>query len=326
MKKFIDIGPYRKIVQGLRSHWDFRGFDEAGEPIYKHDKDYPKIKFTGTTKIHGTNGAIVKYKDKIVFQNREVELSITRDNYNFYITNCNTDLTSLFEGIEFNEYIALYGEWCGKGIQKGVAVSQLQKMFVIFAAKIDGIYVEYDRSIPEKRIFNINDFGKFEVEIDFNFPEKYESIFEEITNKVEEECPVGKYFGVSGVGEGVVWHADIDGNRHWFKVKGKKHSVVKTEKIASSEIENIEDIKKFVEYAVSENRLKQGIDYMLSNNIKIIKENTGQYLKWVCMDVAKEENDTMMKNGFDWKYVSNLVSYKAREYYLKFTVGVFELN
>ena len=48
----------------------------------------------------------------------------------------------------------------------------------------------------------------------------------EITEAVENECPVGKHFGVSGVGEGVVWTCVSEGwndSGTWFKVKGEAH-------------------------------------------------------------------------------------------------------
>ena len=34
------------------------------------------------------------------------------------------------------DYVTVFGEWCGKGIQKGVAINQLEKMFIIFELKL----------------------------------------------------------------------------------------------------------------------------------------------------------------------------------------------
>ena len=41
-------------------------------------------------------------------------------------------ICSEIDGIKFNDYCAIYGEWCGGNIQKGVAINGLNKMFVIF--------------------------------------------------------------------------------------------------------------------------------------------------------------------------------------------------
>lgn len=58
---------------------------------------------------------------------------------------------------------------------------------------------------PEHRIYSIFDYQTWTVEIDFDNAEKSSSLLQEITDQVEKECPVAKAFGVSGVGEGVVW-------------------------------------------------------------------------------------------------------------------------
>lgn len=73
MQKFTDIGQFREVIRAVKQHHDYVGKDENNEPIYKHDTPYPTLRFRGTVKLHGTNSAIVKYKDKIEFQSRERE-------------------------------------------------------------------------------------------------------------------------------------------------------------------------------------------------------------------------------------------------------------
>ena len=141
MKKFTDIGQFRDVIRAVKSHWDFKGLDEAGDPIYRHDKPYPTLRFRGTVKTHGTNAAIVLYKDgRLEYQSRERVLTIQQDNASFMLTMMNIDVKELFEGIEFNDHVAIYGEFCGGSITKGVAINGLPKMWVIFAVKIDDVY------------------------------------------------------------------------------------------------------------------------------------------------------------------------------------------
>lgn len=318
MKKFLDIGLFRSTVGDVKSQCDFVGFEPDGvSPIYAHTKPYPVIKFTGTVKIHGTNAAIVKYKDRTEFQSRDRVLSLDKDNCGFMLTMAGKNLDSLFDGILFEEYVAIYGEWCGGSVQKGVAVAQLPKMFVIFSAKVDGKWIEYKRHQNADRIYNIFQFPTYEMDVDFNKPQAYEEKLAALTEFVEKECPVGKHFGVSGVGEGIVWTGTYEGNTYTFKVKGKEHSVVKTEKVASAGVEEVAGLNEFVEYAVTENRLKQGISVLKSRGTPINVKATGLFVRWVQDDVVKEETDTLVKNQIDWKKVSSLVATKARDFFMK---------
>lgn len=127
MQKFTDIGQFREVIRAVKQHHDYVGKDENNEPIYKHDTPYPTLRFRGTVKLHGTNSAIVKYKKKIKFQSRERVLQLTSDNAGFMLAMSNKSIDKLFEGIEFVESVAIYGEWCGGNIQKSVALNQLEK-------------------------------------------------------------------------------------------------------------------------------------------------------------------------------------------------------
>ena len=60
------------------------------------------------------------------------------------------------------------------------------------------------------------------IAIDFNNPEKAQNELIKIMEEVEAECPIGKAFGVSGTGEGVVIsHLTEDGSLIQAKVKGE---------------------------------------------------------------------------------------------------------
>lgn len=316
MKKFTDIPQFRNVIRELRIRHDYKGKDADGEPTYQHTEPYPTLKFKGTVKLHGTNAGIVKYADgTLEFQSRENVLSLDNDNAGFMNALSGKNLDFLFKDIVYDDYIAIYGEWCGGNIQKGVALNGLPKMFVVFACKVDGQWISLLRSDPAQGIYNINDFPTYEVIVDFNAPELSQNKIIEMTVAVEEECPVGKFFGVSGIGEGIVFSTSYNDEHYMFKSKGEKHSVSKVKTIAAVDVELLESMNAFIDYAVTEVRLNQGLEYMRRNKLEISQRNTGEFLRWVVGDIAKEETDVMEGNGLEQKKLNPLISTKARQWY-----------
>lgn len=208
------------------------------------------------------------------------------------------------------------------GIQKGVAVSELPKTYIIFAIKIDDVYQDIKNfkhlKIEEENIFNILQFPTFSIEIDFNNPDLSQNILVELTTAVEKECPIGKYFGISGTGEGIVWEYVNSNERYIFKVKGEKHQNSKVKTLTTVNTEEIQNIKAFVDYAVTENRLLQGVDKMKELGLSIDTKTTGDYLRWVYNDVIKEESDTIAANGIDVKKIGSAVSEKSRIFWFNY--------
>src|SRR5690554_4911167 len=113
MIKYPSIEQFRNVVKDVRLRTDYAGKDEEGNNIYQHTSDYPTLKFHGTVKCHGSNGSVVRYKDRTEYQSRNRVLSLTSDNAGFMLAMSGKNLDFMFEGIEFNEYIAVFGEWCG---------------------------------------------------------------------------------------------------------------------------------------------------------------------------------------------------------------------
>ena len=318
MKKYGSTEQFRSIIREVKTKHDYQGKDENGEAIFQHLTNYPILDFKGTVKLHGTNASIVKYKDESInYQSRERVLSLEQDNAGFMMAMMNKDLDFLFNNIMFSDYCAIYGEWCGGNIQKGVALNGLEKMFVVFAIKADDEWIDLwsDLQDNEQGIYNILQFKTFDVKIDFNNPELVQNKLIEDTLTVEEECPVGKYFGVSGVGEGIVYSCVSDSSLK-FKSKGEKHSVSKVKVLNSIDVEELNSIKEFVEAVVIDNRLQQGMDYLKEMNIEVSPKNTGEFLGWIVRDVLKEETDTIVANQLDMKKLKGAIVTKARIHYL----------
>lgn len=319
MKKYPSVEQLRNVVRAVIAKHDYQGVDENGETIYEHKGNYPTLKFQGTVKLHGTNAAIVKYSDgHVEYQSRERELTYLSDNAGFRTEMLHKNVHNLlidflFSRFSCTEYIAIYGEWCGGNIQKGVAISGLEKMFVIFGIKIDDIWIDLpaDLHSNENGIYNILQFPTYEIDIDFNQPELIQNKLIEMTIAVEECCPVGKFFGVEGIGEGIVFTC-ITNPEFRFKSKGEKHSSSKVKVLNTIDTEMVESINEFVNFAVTENRLNQGISYFKENGIEVDSKNTGQFLQWIVGDVLKEELDTLEKSGLDGKKVKRAIVAKAR--------------
>ncbi len=318
MKKYPSIEQFRNVVKAVKTSHDFQGKDEEGNAIYAHTEPYPTLTFRGTVKLHGTNASIVKYADGFTYQSRERVLSLDDDNAGFMSKMLETDLDVLFNRLPFTEYAAIYGEWCGKTIQKGTAVNALEKLFVIFGVRVDDVWLELpeDLHYNEARIYNILQFPTFSIDIDFNAPEQAQSKLTELTLAVEACCPVGKFFNIEGVGEGIVFTC-VSRPDLKFKSKGEKHSHTRVKVINAADVEMMENIDEFIEAVVTENRLNQGITYLNEQSIPVDAKSTGEFLRWVVMDVMKEENDTMEANGLDEKLVKKAIAAKARSWFMR---------
>lgn len=335
---FPKIEQFRNVVYNVNRHSEFDGFDNNGEPIINVGKVKPTIKFIGTVKLHGTNAGVGWNGEEIWAQSRTSIITSEKDNAGFAffvktrydIFRCLMDNVKTIHNIDDDENIIVYGEWCGKGIQKGVGISQLDKMFVIFGIKIANSneetpnqWLDYDHeklifnNLAENRVFFIQGFPTYEITINFNEPEQSQNQLVELTSVVEAQCPVAKALNAEGIGEGIVWLGSNDGNNYRFKVKGGKHSVTKVKKLASVDPEKLASIKEFIEYAVTDNRLEQGInETFTSKDIEIDKKGLGNFLKWVTGDICREEKDTLVSNGLEPKDVIKSISSKSVKWFV----------
>lgn len=290
-----------------------------------------KIEFTGTVKLHGTNASVVMGSSYYA-QSRNNIINVDNDNAGF--ARFAQDNKGMFVNAldlfheqtpddQFFEDITLFGEWCGNGIQKGVGISQVDKMFVVFAVKVGESWVDPEIwkltlqsfFVAAKeygvRIFNIYDFPTYSIIIDFCTPEFSVNELGELTKRVEEKCPVAQEFGVDGIGEGIVW-SNFEHNLI-FKVKGEKHSVSKVKTLASVDVEKLNSIQEFLDYAITENRLLQA-QSEITPDLDIKK--MGDFIRWVFNDIVKEELDVLIENGLDAKDIGKYVSNRVRSWFM----------
>lgn len=311
--KFGSIGQFRNFIKTMQ----YLG--------------WRKINLIGTVKIHGTNSSVgLDLKDNSLFyQSRNRVLSLDDDNYDFakYIEDNKSEFLKIFDEIknkintEKYDSIIIYGELAGKGIQNKVAVSQIDRFFAPFSVvgvnkdTVDQLDVKL--SVNESiRFYPVETFGVYNVQLDLDNVHLAQQEVKDLTINVENECPVGKYFGVSGTGEGIVFTDET--KQYSFKSKGEKHSVSKVKVIANVDIEKINKIKDFVDYSVTENRLNQGIEYLKEMNKELDISSIGDFLRWLANDVLKEEQDVIIENGLDndLKAIMKSVSSKGRTWFM----------
>ncbi len=336
--KYPSTEQFRTIVKNVSERASFVGLDENGKAMYDPSLKKPVIKFKGTVKLHGTNaGVSLNNTHGLWAQSKENILTIDSDNYGFaFFVYKNEEFfaNSLKEfaaknNIDLNvNTITVYGEWAGESIQKGMGISNHPKSFFVFGVKvskpgdedfnsfwIDAI--DFPRK-EESMIYNIQDFETYEIEVDFNRPDLAQNKMVEIMLQIEEECPVAKKLGYTGIGEGTVWTFDFKGNTYRFKVKGEKHAgktKVKTLKVADSEkIGKIHEVANKVTPAW---RLDQMLTLScnLGNGGNIDRAKLGDYLRMVINDVMKEDADIIADAGLEPKDVNKYVSQIAREYF-----------
>ena len=334
--KFPSIEQFRNVIGSVARKYNFVGLDENGDPIYDNTKPKPVLSFRGTVKLHGTNAGICF--NNIAgywYQSRERIISVENDNYGFasFCEERASRFKELFvaisnqHNIDMDKFtISIFGEWCGKSIQSNVAISELPKSFYIFGVKVSPIdgddenrsngsyWVDYNGFRDNDfGIYNILDFETFSIDVDFNMPELSQNKLIELTEYVEKECPVGKHFGISGIGEGIVWDISVNGDVYLFKTKGERHSVSKVKTVAPVDVERLNGIVEFIDYAVTENRFNQALENVFFNNEPIDVKKLGDVIKWVMGDIIKEETDTMDKNGLSPKDIGTYVSDKVRK-------------
>lgn len=339
--KFPSIEQFKNVIADINRNYNFVGLDENGDAIYDPARPKPVLTFKGTVKLHGTNfGVSYNELEGMWAQSRENVITPEKDNAGsaFFVETNYSAFMGLFNnviqvtGINPHENtISIYGEWAGKGIQKSVAISNIDKSMFIFGVKItphpkneDDKPVAYwvDSSYlraPENRIYNIEDYKTYTIEIDFNIPQLAQNKIIEMTLEVEEECPVGKAFGHEGIGEGIVFsHMTPDGKVYRFKSKGEKHS--KASKVTTLKLVDDAKLNKIIDMVnkvTPDWRLEQMLDktFDLMNNGSIDIKKMGDFIRNVIQDIIKEESDTIAEAGLEPKDINSKVSERCRLYF-----------
>lgn len=344
--KFPHIEQLRTILVALKHEYQ-NPVQTTDGWVFDETIPLPEIMFEGTVKLHGSNCAIVininpsNFDDVEVYaQSRETILTPQSDYKGFakFVQEIGTkNLLDMLpyelkgEAIMKHIPIIIYGEWCGSGIQGGVGISQLPKMFVIFAIKMGEKWCDpyefANISLPEKNIRNVYEATepKNPIKIDFNnITEDILNELGKLTEEIEKECPFAKLFGISGIGEGIVWRSLMEKNREgdpWlFKTKGEKHKNVKETKIVQLNPDVAASNAEVVSSVLTEQRLTQGIEKLGEMGLEVSKKNTPAFLKWIQDDIRRENRDlieALKLNEVAENTLFRDIQKQAREWFFK---------
>lgn len=315
---------------------------ESFHNIRKYVRAYPDITqepfiiYWGKVKLHGTNAAIQVHEDgQIIAQSRSNVITTESDNAGFA------------RWVKENEEqwrhfplknVVVFGEWCGKGIQGGVAISAIEKkVFAVFAIKemdSDNVIIDPDVIAPYvmsagvKETYVLPWHGQ-PVTIDWKAEnevlERNVTEINDVVMTVEQNDPwVEAVFGVKGTGEGIVYYPIAESNiQKWelmsnlmFKAKGEKHKNVKTAAPAQVNPVAAASVVAFVDMVLTEARLEQGAKTV--GEVCDVKL-TGKFIAWISGDVAKETADELEASNLTLKQVQGPLVAKARAWYMEQT-------
>lgn len=331
MIKFSHIGQLHNVVRVVA---DRRA---AGAEI-------ERIEFIGRVKLHGSNAAVVCEPGRLQPQSRNRELSLADDNLGFAAFAEGSAVREAVREIEAeirdraklaaDRRLALFGEWVGPGVQGHVALSKLPaRQWVLFAAATldEGAehkrYFEIDKlgeRFASASIYSITDAPEWRIELDFGQRVALElaaNHIDELTHAVETRCPWAARFGIEGIGEGLVWQPlgqHFGDSELFFKSKGELHQVVRKAKPKTSvDPELLAGAEAFVDYAVTEARLAQGLDVLAEQGLPLEIRSLGPYLAWVAGDIRRECADELEHSGLEWKQVAKQVNTRAKDWFRK---------
>jgi hypothetical protein len=291
----------------------------------------PRVEYRAKVKLHGTNCAIQTHEAGLVAQSRTALLSPGVDNKGFaaWVHAHEHYFSALDPGL------VVFGEWCGPGVEKGMAVSRApSKVFAVFAIRIGDRLVHAPNDIrtllptegAPSSLYVLPWEGEA-VTIDFasrDGVEEAAAALNEHVAQVEREDPwVKRELGVSGIGEGLVFYPVlVDGaipdletlQLLIFKAKGEKHRSAGTKQAVQVDASVVATIDDFVTLMVTEARLQQGL--VEGAGGARTPRLTGAFLAWVLADVRKESVAELEASSLSWAQVEKAVQARARAWFL----------
>lgn len=324
---------------------DIKSFQHVRRAVVKYPnellKGRNKVYYQAKVKLHGTNAGIFCKAGRFTAQSRTTAITSGNDNAGFAAW---VESQAVQDAL-VNAYsimpsdMVIYGEWCGPGIQKGVAVCQIPKRsFAVFAALLlnkrgeptDDLVVEptelakYVEGVPDTYVLP---WYKHSFVVDLlETAERLEPLLTDVNGcvaEVEEEDPwVYANFGVKGTGEGLVYYPmSHQGRENFgnlaFKAKGKKHQVIAHAKPAQANVTAVWGVSEFAQAVLTPARLEQGARAVNKGEFKCEPRLIGPFLAWVSGDVQKECQAELEESSLTWKQVQKVVADVARKWYIE---------
>lgn len=296
-------------------------------------RPFPVVRYRAKVKLHGSNCAVQVTGDGVFAQSRTTMLTPESDYKGFaaWVREHRDFFAALRPGL------VVFGEWCGPGVEKGMAISQVAtKLFVVFAVR-DGERVVHDPDEVRALVpaagapaeLHVLPWDGEPVTIDYSSRESLERIAATLNDRVaavEHEDPwVRSTFGISGLGEGLVFYplevdraaprSDPEGLAAlMFKAKGDKHRTAGAKTAVQVDTTVVGSVAEFVALMVTEPRLQQGLAVVCGGTVDM--KHTGKFIAWVAGDVHKESAAELEASGLTWPQVEKAVQSAARAWLL----------
>jgi hypothetical protein len=304
---------------------------------YPHLCDGFSGRYRAKVKLHGTNAGIqITPNGNVVAMSRTALITVQNDNAGFAKWVAEREAA-------FKEFIAddgrtvcIYGEWCGPGIQKGVAINKIpNKIFAVFAMYIAGndLHQEFiDEPVALnllERIPGVHIIPWFNSGETFNFDlhattETLQPELDKVNKYVValEACDpwVKSTFGFEGTGEGLVFYPEHASYKSFsdlaFKAKGEKHQVVAHTKPVQADPTIANNLESFANLVITVARLEQGVRAINNGELLFDPKKIGAFLEWISKDVIKETQAEIAVANLVEKDAVKACNNKARAWYI----------
>jgi hypothetical protein len=331
-KKWSSLNSFHEVIKNLN-------YPRIHEVLKQNNYE---IEYGLKIKLHGTNACIrVESNGKVTAQKRSSDITPFKDNMGFadFVANHASYFSSLANE---DTTLYIYGEWCGPGIQQGVACSLTnQKYFYVYCVDAHQ-YGEFSERIycPEiiEMILGTNCIDRVlvlpwydKIKISFIDKPSTEKALHELNTMVEaigERDPfMFDLFGIDGCGEGVVAYPLLGSNAplmyqsddeffSWFnfKAKSEAHRVNKTKTAVAFDPEKYASVQMFADNYCTEQRFEQAFSEAVNREKDM--RRTPDFIKWVVSDIYKEsETERAASPELDWKAISKACSSRAVMWY-----------
>lgn len=300
--------------------------EEGGRP-------FPVVRYRAKVKLHGSNCAVLVGEHGIATQSRTTMLTPKADYKGF--SAWVHEHAAYFRGLRPG--LIVFGEWCGPGVEQGMAVSRApRKLFAVFAVR-DGDRIIHEPAVIRELLptqgapadLHVLPWEGEPFTLDFGDRAALEAGAAALNQRVmavEHEDPwVQATFGVSGLGEGLVLYpmavndepAPVDPEglaALMFKAKGDKHRTAATKQAVQVDTTAVASVDEFVALMVTEPRLQQGLATACDGVAS--PRDTGKFLTWLVADVRKESTAELAAANLQWSQVEKAVQTRARAWYL----------
>jgi hypothetical protein len=307
--------------------------DITGEPL-------PCVTYRAKIKVDGTNAAIHALPEGFAAQSHTRILTPEEDNCGFAAwVHAHAQWSAELHGRLGRAVV--YGEWCGRGIQKRTSISGIdRKVLAVFAVQLGDPARDTARLVVDPArlrallpahpdVFVLPWHGEPTV-LDFADAERLRAGAERIdamVAEVEATDPwVAEVFGLRGLGEGVVLYpvegvefdaeGGTDRDRYtalMWKAKGEEHRVNRQKRPAQLDPEVARSVEEFVALMVTPARLEQGLTQITGGPMDM--RRMGELLQWVGQDVHAESTAELAAAGLEWKQVAKAVGQAAQRWF-----------